>query len=526
VANISKNQYDYLQSKVAEGGGNAEWAKDQLANSTYTPPSSTNTPAPNNVIDTRNNGSVTYDYHNSYPSSSSTPSGGSVGVRDYFEKNGYQVNYNSANGGITIVDPKTGKASYLDSGNYNNDNGSAYISQDAANSLMNNFQPQQSVQPQQVNPMQWLQQQQDQLRQQLQARAQQEAAAIAKQKRDALSQLVEQLKGNQQTGLQGIQNSVEDAKQGVEDSSFQQWLAARQAMANRGLAGSGLASDQDTRLLLAKQRDLAGVYRNAQTQSQTLNNQYTNQLNNAYQQLAAINPDATAADLFNKYYTDGQKSLNDQFQTFADLYKWNTPSANNTQDNQTKMYEWNNVSANDMLKNTQFYDKLNQDGKIEAAKLALNLKQYDLDVAKVMGVDQNGNPTLDAQKLYEEMRHNQASEGIASANVSLGAARLQQSIASAQQKANMDMLKLQNSQWGKQGQLLKSLADSKLSLASRALEAVKANPDDYGAKTEYEAAIRDANAAQKALEAVANGSDASSAYSQSQGNYATSWGGI
>jgi Ca2+-binding EF-hand superfamily protein len=297
-------------------------------------------------------------------------------------------------------------------------------------------------------------------------------------------------------------------------------------MANRGLAGSGLASDQDTRLLLAKQRDLAGVYRNAQTQSQSLNNQYTDQLNNAYQQLAAINPDATAADLFNKYYTDGQKSLNDQFKSFVDLYNWATPSGNNTQDNQTKLFEWNNVSAKDMLQNTQFYDKLNQDGKIEAAKLALNLKQFDLDVAKVMGVDQNGNPTLDAQKLYEEMRHNQASEGIASANVSLGAARLQQSIASAQQKANMDMLKLQNSQWGKQGQLLKSLADSKLSLASRALEAVKANPDDYGAKTEYEAAIRDANAAQKALEAVANGSDASSAYSQSQGNYATSWGGI
>lgn len=38
MASISQNQYDYLNNLVKAGGGDGEWAKQQLSSSTYTPP--------------------------------------------------------------------------------------------------------------------------------------------------------------------------------------------------------------------------------------------------------------------------------------------------------------------------------------------------------------------------------------------------------------------------------------------------------------------------------------------------------
>jgi hypothetical protein len=270
------------------------------------------------------------------------------------------------------------------------------------------------------------------LKQQILDQSKRQSEAIAKQKQDALSSLINNLKTNQETALSGINNSVEDAKQGLEDRTFQQYLAARQQMANRGLAGSGIASDQDTRLLLQKQRDLAGIYRDASTRQAGVTGQFTNQLSDAQRQLAGINSEEIGADIFSKLYESGNKALMDK----AGLYqKYLGDLMGYDIDSQKNQFDYDKLSAEqqqfyDKLSSEeqQFYDKLTQTGQIEEAKLALNLKKHNLDVAKLMGTDENGNPTIDARKLYEQMRHNQASESISWSNVANNQARLNETI--------------------------------------------------------------------------------------------------
>ncbi|WP_026487639.1 hypothetical protein [Caldanaerobius polysaccharolyticus] len=58
-----------------------------------------------------------------------------IGLRDYFEKQGYKVNYDNKTGNITISDPKTGHSATVPKGTYSLVNNRAYVSPDYARSV-------------------------------------------------------------------------------------------------------------------------------------------------------------------------------------------------------------------------------------------------------------------------------------------------------------------------------------------------------------------------------------------------------
>lgn len=211
----------------------------------------------------------------------------------------------------------------------------------------------------------------------LQEQAKAQAQAIAQQKQQAINNLLGSLRSQQKNALQGITNSTSDAKAGLEDSSFQQYLAARQGMANRGLAGSGIASDQDTRLLLSKNRDLSAIFRDAALNTDKVNNLFGQQINQANQSLAEINPDQIQSDIFSQLYKTADTGAMDQAKLYAELFK--------------TMLPYDQASVKDQMDFMLGQGKLNldqwkaQDGSmLDWAKVGQGDKQLILNQAKIM----------------------------------------------------------------------------------------------------------------------------------------------
>lgn len=119
-----------------------------------------------------------------------------------------------------------------------------------------------------------------------------QAAAQAKQQNEAMQGQYNSLLGQYQTGqeneLKSLDSGYETAKGELEDKSFQQYLNARQTMANRGLAGSGLANDQDTRLLMANSKNLAGLNNILTSNKASTTARYGSQMDTVRNQLAAL----------------------------------------------------------------------------------------------------------------------------------------------------------------------------------------------------------------------------------------------
>ncbi|MMZ47355.1 hypothetical protein D1872_89990 [compost metagenome] len=121
---------------------------------------------------------------------------------------------------------------------------------------------------------------------------QQQAADFQRQQQMLAQQQLQSLMGQyqnmQDADLAAIDAQFNEAKGNLEDDSFQQYLQARQAMANRGLAGSGLASDQDTRLLMANNRNLTSLQNNLNNQRNQIKLRYGAQMDDVRNQLGAI----------------------------------------------------------------------------------------------------------------------------------------------------------------------------------------------------------------------------------------------
>lgn len=315
--------------------------------------------------------------------------------------------------------------------------------------------------PQQQNQiMTQIQQAYVDLQKQAQTVATQQAQAEVKQKTQAIQNLLASIQNQMKQSMDLLNNSVADSKKTLDESSFQDWMKARQTMASRGLAGSGIASDQDTRLLMNKQNQLGSIMKDAQTRLAGINSDYQGQIGQLNQQLSQIDPNSLYNDYYQKYLQSNGSLLNDQMKNMIDMYKWNNPSADNILDNQTDMYKWNNPSANQQMQ-TQFdYTKLKQDGQVDQAKLQLQLAQLGLDTSKVMGYDSQGNPTLDARKLAEEIRHNGVGEQINQVQNAISQGRLDETIRSNDMKAEQFKATFANTQLGGQASALKSLISS------------------------------------------------------------------
>jgi hypothetical protein len=280
------------------------------------------------------------------------------------------------------------------------------------------------------------------------------------QEQAALEAMMKQYGINRDTGLSQIQNTTEDAKQALENRSFQDYLQSRQGIADRGLSGSGIAADADTRLALAKQQNMAGIMRDAATRTSDLEAKYSANMDKAK---------SDSSLLQNKYGTNLMQLLNNmsnsnmnlQNQAFklqqdrGNIFSQFAPQFGSVQDKMSqinaakyeqdmlaqaqqsadkssvdrmqilsgllgKMLPYDAMTLNQMGQLGLGYDKLNsgnynnwQDNMFNyqnnqdnlAFKYAQMQQNGQLDLAKLLGLFQDGTPTLDARKLQQQMEY-------------------------------------------------------------------------------------------------------------------------
>lgn len=258
--------------------------------------------------------------------------------------------------------------------------------------------------------------------QQLAAYQQQQQAyqqQLAEMQRQQLGSLLGQYRSAQDADLQALDNAYAAQKSQLEDDTFQQWLQARQEMANRGLAGSGLASDQDTRLLMANNKNLTSLFNNINDQKNQIKLRYGSQIDNINNQLAALNSylpsfpgvgsttpaTASAANVNNALSAyapaaPNDTTLNMMFKIFETVLPYTRATVKDQMNYAIDVDEQKRKWAE-----TRGYD--------ETGNPTLDYLKYMLDVdkasdasaqawAKIYGVDSQGNPTFDARKWMAE----------------------------------------------------------------------------------------------------------------------------
>lgn len=239
------------------------------------------------------------------------------------------------------------------------------------------------------------QQQLAMMQQQQEEFARQQAEA----QRAAFNGLIDQYGKAQDADLQALDNQYASAKGELEDQSFQQYLQARQAMANRGLAGSGLANDQDTRLLMANSKNLANLQRGVQEQKAGVKLRYGSQIDNLKNQIAAL---PYVSGVGKTPVTSPSGSGGDVSSLLAAAYK---------PDDTLLQY------AEKMLETLMPYSDATVKEKMDAQRELIKVFGYDdagnltldardkaatqqLELAKALGYLPDGTPTLDAIKTY------------------------------------------------------------------------------------------------------------------------------
>ena len=211
---------------------------------------------------------------------------------------------------------------------------------------------------------------------------------------------VTRLEANRNQAITGAERQAEMARQGMQNQMFQDWLGVRQAMTNRGLTGSGIAEDANTRLAMAQQQQLANLFTGLSTQINEINQ-------NA--DLTKQEKEQQILDLQNSY-NDLQRQIASgmteqqlkQAQTQAEIAK---AQSETTRAEQQARLDWAKVFGVDPETGIA-----TQAAKEFEASMDLKLKEYGLSVADVTGympsTDANGNtiyvPTLERQKFLDK----------------------------------------------------------------------------------------------------------------------------
>lgn len=317
--------------------------------------------------------------------------------------------------------------------------------------------------------------------------ARQQAEREAQQRRQAFQNLVSSLEGAQASELDMLNTQLATSRQSLEDRTFQEYLAARQAMANRGLAGSGLASDQDTRLLLSQGRELARLGQQGQAMASEIMRRYGNQLSQAYQQMASFNQSDREAELLQQLMQSGNQNLQNVANLYLDLigqtigYDRVKPA-----DLLRLQFDYDKLSSEEQralmnmsLEDKRFYQQLNAESQIALARI---LSDYEIRMTDIMGTDQNGNPTLDALKLSEQIRSNMANESIRWGQIEVDSRRVDENIRQFNAELQLNYDKLRNSQWSQQATNLVNMAKLEGDAISMLVKQLEALPSTSGNK--------------------------------------------
>lgn len=209
--------------------------------------------------------------------------------------------------------------------------------------------------------------------------------------------LMNQLKAEAMSSQDAINNNVKDATQKVEDSSFQDYLKSRQAMTDRGLAGTGLAEDANTRLGLDRTRQMAGIMRDANNQAYKVQDQLNVKMTDTMDKMANTNLQDTIDKLFQEYYKTGSANALKVAQQYQEQLKNMMPYQQMTKEQEGKF-------ALDTAKQQLAALQADRDYSVKLSDQMGYLVGMDGKPLK----DANGNmiATVDKQKLDEIIRNN------------------------------------------------------------------------------------------------------------------------
>ena len=222
--------------------------------------------------------------------------------------------------------------------------------------------------------------------------AQNSAAKIVSDKLTTIDNFVNTLKANRDASVRNIETSAEQQRTAINDRMFQNWLATRQAMTGRGMTGSGIAQDANTRLGLAGQQQLAQLFTNLANQKFQIDQTYTLKANEQAQLRAAVEQSmgAVTDQELAKIYDSAVKAAKGE----ADISQV-TANIAKTQA-QTAQIE-GNITGKDP-----------RTGLPTQAAIEFD-KNYTLKVADIFGFDPvSGVPTLDQRKFDDSQKQAKA----------------------------------------------------------------------------------------------------------------------
>lgn len=123
--------------------------------------------------------------------------------------------------------------------------------------------------------------------------ANRQAEAEAQAKRNAYNNSLRLNETQNQETMQQIENNVRESNTALDHNYFQQMLAQQQSQANSGLNG-GIAADQNLRLAMNKQAQLADVYKDANLGRMQESNRFNNESTRLSEALALVEQQKTA----------------------------------------------------------------------------------------------------------------------------------------------------------------------------------------------------------------------------------------
>jgi len=300
------------------------------------------------------------------------------------------------------------------------------------------------------------------------------------QRKSSYENLVKNLTENQKADLDAVLANLNAAKNDLSNNTFQQWLEARQNLANRGLTGmgAGFQNDANTRLMLNQQNALGSLYADANKSIAKTNSDYGMQLADAFAQMAGLNETSLQQAQFQDMYKDASGNMLDLAKMYAQLAQAQMPySQYDLGDLLQNQFNYDKLG----VENKQFYDKLNAEGKQFYDKMK---NDYGLEMTKLMGVDAQGNPTLDTRKLMaeiemnradlnEKIRHNRSTEAASAASNAIAAGRLQETI-------NNNAARLKQAERELDLARDKAETDNDNTMMDRQLRALISEADNYG----------------------------------------------
>lgn len=294
-----------------------------------------------------------------------------TGLRDYFQNQGYNVDYNNDNGQINVTNPTNKQSVGIGSQSYQNTNGTAYIDPSFASNLQQQlgkvntpsspgalssgapntngvpsiqdlFMQAASRKPTQIDTGS------------LWNNASNRVNQIYSQFQNRINGQVSRLDANRNSVMNHLNTNLDNQKQDLGDTTFRNYMAANDQKVKRGIGGMGLANDLDTRVALANNESLKQLDRQYNDQAYAANQNYDANYGTLQDQLSSFDYSGKLNDAYQELYSNALKAkeaekdpLTEAFKTFAPYMFQNADTKAN---NAEKMYEFSNISASDKAK--------------------------------------------------------------------------------------------------------------------------------------------------------------------------------